>query len=186
MIPLYNTKPIRELSYEHQYFLSEGNFCKKGAKYNVPFPVKIVPENLVIENNKFTYHSAAKHNAKQWMLANNQQIFIEWWGPDHSNVEAITSIIVRFRDFQKVSWNEEVNQLKHIQRIGSPAQKRFASRKLSEINALFNNNEYQAQGHWQKFLKTTGNLLFPKGRRFYYQKHQPLEVDDMLELLSPS
>ena len=121
---------------------------------------------------------------RQWMLVNQQQIFIEWWGPNHSNVEAITAINVRFRDYQKVSWNEEVDQLKHIQKIGTPAQKRFATRKLGEINALFNNNEYEPQGHRQKFLAATGNLLVPKGKRLYYQESRPLDYDNSTQMLS--
>jgi len=84
IIPLYDTKPIRTLSYEHQYLLHKGDVCKKGGGYLFPFVVEIIPQNLVIENNKYTYHHAAKRAAEEWMYENQKLIFIEWWGPDHS------------------------------------------------------------------------------------------------------
>lgn len=166
----YNKKPIRDLYYEHAYHYINGSICKKGAKYNVPFKVNIVPENLVVVKGKYTYHHRAKAAAANWIANNQDHLFIEWWGPDSANVEAINNIIVRFRDYQTVSWMEEIAFYSQVSKAGSAAQQGFVGNKFGQIGKLTKPiEEYYPETRWQKFLASVGKALTPKKKKLYYE-----------------
>ncbi len=176
-IPPYNTKPVRELYHEYAYHHSEGRICRKGGKYYVPFKVNIIPENLVVENGKYTYHHEAMKRAMAWMENNQYHLFIEWWGPDNDNVEEIENILVRFRDYQPISWNEEAAYLAHIRKNLSPAQQKFAGQQFGQIGRFIMTEEYIPQTAWQRFLYRIGKVFTIKRPSYIYE-----DVDNNWEL----
>ncbi len=136
-LPKYNDLIPSGMDYEYAFHFRAGKVYRKGQKLYNHFPVQVLPQHHRLFDAKYIYHQAAKEDAWKWMLENRQLVHIYWWGPDDDDPEMVENIIVRFREYELVRWDELLDQLAHFSKPHQLARVRsFAARKRAEIARL--------------------------------------------------
>ena len=157
-IPKYNATFPEGLDYEHEYYFINDLICRKGEKFQMDFKVEIIPENLEIVDQYYTYDRAAREEALEWIKENQEFVYVYWWGPDHKDPEQIENIIVKFRSYEEVSWPDEIAFLRKLRRGPYPAYlKQFARKKLGQLGRTaraFKRLEYLEQAAQKQLLQS--------------------------------